>query len=183
MVAMGTRPFHRLRKDEFKQDLPGQASGKAFPILSTAWVVLRKHPIRSDVRCGICDAWGSNCASVGCRPGFASREDTDSTGYQHSDSTRFPRNSVGKGRTGSGRTGPNRRWSTCVPMRGHMPVGLELHAPWWRLRARSSAPARARGASAPCPPPSQRHDREAGGGGRHDREAIMPLAASGSAAC
>ena len=135
---MGTRHFHRLRKDQFKQDLPGQASGEAAPILSTAWGVLRKHPIRSDVRCGICDAWGSNCASVGCRPGFASREDTDSKGYQHSDSTRFPRNSVGKRRTGSGRTGPNRRWSTCVPMRGHMPVGLELHAPWWRLRARSS---------------------------------------------
>ena len=106
--------------------------------LSTAWEVLRKHPIRSGVRCGIYDAWGSNCASVGCRPGFASREDTDSRGYQHSDSTRFPRNSVGKRRRDSGRTGPNRRWSTCVPMRGHMPVGLELHAPWWRLRARSS---------------------------------------------
>jgi len=128
-VSMGTRHFHRLpRSIEARiAESDSRLSRPDSPHNQGGW--LRRHPVRSGVRCGICDGWDSNCASGGCRPGSASLEGTDSTGCRHSDSTRFPRNSVGKRRTGSGRTGPNRWWNRYAPTLGRRPVGLGLHEP------------------------------------------------------
>ena len=63
----------------------------------------RRRPAGSGGQSGSDGYWGSSCAMIDCKPGFASLAGTGDTNCRYCGSTRYPNNCEGKSRMGSGK--------------------------------------------------------------------------------